>query len=67
VTLRLIREGQSPLPHCHENINTHGMWQVLSTAKNNLLGELFQPISIIAEGQDSARNQCVLLLLSWFI
>jgi hypothetical protein len=59
VTPRHIWEGQNPLPHCHEIINTHGMWQVLSTEKNNFLGELFQPISKIAEGQDSARNQCV--------
>jgi hypothetical protein len=53
---RHIREEQNPIPHCHENINTHGMWQVLSTVKNNLLGEFFQPISKIAQGQDSARN-----------
>jgi len=44
VTPRHIQEGQYPLPHCHENINTHGMWQALPTAKNNLLGEFFQPI-----------------------
>jgi hypothetical protein len=38
------------------------MWQVLSTVKNNLLGEFFQPISKIAKGQHSARNQCVLFV-----
>jgi hypothetical protein len=41
VTPRHIEEEQYPLPHCHENIDTHGMWQALPTEKNNLLGELF--------------------------
>jgi hypothetical protein len=42
-------------------ISTHGMWLLLSTEKNNLLGEFCQPISNVAQGQHSARNQCVLL------
>jgi hypothetical protein len=66
LTTRHIQEGQNPLPHCHENVNIHVMWQVLSTAKNNLLGEFLHPISKIAHGQDSALNQCVLFCRVFF-